>query len=138
MKRIELTRKRIILLCMFLAIFVIGTVLIFITPISVKATYNKTVQTSDGVTISFNVFEPKTGGANKKAIILGHGVMSNKEMLKGYAIDLAAAGFVAIPFDFRGHGQSTGVLDWQLLTYDIEAIITLILDLILTPPILDI
>ena len=126
MKRIELTRKRIILLCMFLAIFVIGTVLIFITPISVKATYNKTVQTSDGVTISFNVFEPKTGGANKKAIILGHGVMSNKEMLKGYAIDLAAAGFVAIPFDFRGHGQSTGVLDWQLLTYDIEAIITYI------------
>ncbi len=126
MKRIELTRKRIILLCMFLAIFVIGTVLIFITPISVKATYNKTVQTSDGVTISFNVFEPKTGGANKKVIILGHGVMSNKEMLKGYAIDLAAAGFVAIPFDFRGHGQSTGVLDWQLLTYDIEAIITYI------------
>ncbi|MFW9879299.1 MAG: serine aminopeptidase domain-containing protein, partial [Candidatus Thorarchaeota archaeon] len=88
--------------------------------------YNNTIQTTDGVTISFNVFEPVTGGSNKKAIILGHGVMSNKEMLKGYAIELAAAGFVAIPFDFRGHGQSTGTLDWRFLTNDIEAIITYI------------
>ncbi|MFX1388475.1 MAG: alpha/beta hydrolase [Promethearchaeota archaeon] len=126
MKRIEMTKKRIILLISFLTIFVIGTVLIFITPISVKATYNQTVQTTDGVTISFNVFEPRTGGSNKKAVILGHGVMSNKEMLKGYAIELAAAGFVAIPFDFRGHGQSTGTLERELLTNDIEAIITYI------------
>ena len=69
MNKIEITRKKIILLCVFLAIFVIGTVLIFITPIGVKATYNQTVQTSDGVTISFNVFEPNTNGLNKKAII---------------------------------------------------------------------
>ena len=75
MKRIEITRKRIILLSVFLAIFVIGTILVFIIPIGVKATYNQTIQTSDGVTISFNVFEPNTDGLNKKAIILGHGVM---------------------------------------------------------------
>ncbi|MFW9970008.1 MAG: serine aminopeptidase domain-containing protein [Candidatus Odinarchaeota archaeon] len=126
MINLEINRKRIILLIVFLSFFVLGTVLIFITPIAVKATYNQTVQTIDGVTISFNVFEPKIGGSNKKAIILGHGIMSNKEMLKGYALELAAAGFVAIPFDFRGHGQSTGTLDWRLLTNDIEAIITYI------------
>jgi len=103
---------------------VIGTILIFITPIGVKATYNQTVQTTDGVTISFNVFEPEGGGLNKKAIILGHGVMSNKEMLKDYALEFAAAGFVAVPFDFRGHGQSTGDLSRGLLTNDIDAIIT--------------
>jgi len=124
MSRIEITRKRIILLCLFLTIFIIGTVLIFITPIGVKATYNKTVQTSDGVTISFNVFEPNIEGSNKKAIILGHGVMSNKEMLKDYAIEFAAAGFVAIPFDFRGHGQSTGDHRSGSLTNDIQAIIS--------------
>jgi len=126
MSRIEISKKKIILLCTFLTLFLIGTVLIFVIPIGVKATYNQTVQTVDGVTISFNVFEPKTSGSNKKAIILGHGVMSNKEMLKGYAIEFAAAGFVAIPFDFRGHGQSSGTLEGELLTNDIEAIITYI------------
>jgi len=35
--------------------------------------------------------------------------MVNKEMVKGYALELAAVGFVAVPFDFRGHGQSTMV-----------------------------
>ncbi len=124
MSRIELTRKRIILLCLFSIIFVLGTVLIFITPIGVKATYNQTVQTSDGITISFNVFEPEVSGMNKKAIILGHGVMSNKEMLKDYALEFAAAGFVAVPFDFRGHGQSTGDHRSGSLLNDIQAIVS--------------
>ncbi|MHA1916373.1 MAG: alpha/beta hydrolase [Promethearchaeota archaeon] len=122
MNNIGLTRKRIFLLCLFLAIFVIGTVLIFITPLGIKSTYSQTVRTSDGETISFNVFEPKRGGVGKTAIILGHGIMSNKEMLKGFAIDLAAAGFVAVPFDFRGHGQSSGILERDSLTNDIDAI----------------
>ncbi|KKK85216.1 hypothetical protein LCGC14_2775530, partial [marine sediment metagenome] len=105
-------------------IFTIGTVLMFIFPLNVKATYGLTVKTIDGEIISFNVFEPKRGGTNKKAVILGHGIMSNKEMLKGYAIELAAAGFIAVPFDFRGHGQSSGELKRDLLTNDIDAIIS--------------
>lgn len=124
MSRFEISRKKIILLSIFLALFIVGTVFIFITPVGVKTTYNKTVQTSDGVTISFNVFEPSRGGSNKKAIILGHGVMSNKEMLKDYALEFAAAGFVAVPFDFRGHGLSTGEHTWGTLTNDIQAIIS--------------
>lgn len=123
MNRLNLTRKKIIFICLFLAIFTIGTILIFITPTGVKSTYGLTVRTTDGVTIAFNVFEPKREGMNKKAIILGHGVMSNKEMLKGFAIELATAGFIAIPFDFRGHGQSTGELDRGSLKNDIYAII---------------
>ncbi|MFX0037030.1 MAG: serine aminopeptidase domain-containing protein [Candidatus Hermodarchaeota archaeon] len=122
--RININRKRIVLLCVFLTFFIIGTVLMFITPLGIKSTYGKTVETTDGVTISFNVFEPENGGLNKKAIILGHGVMSNKEMLKDYAVEFAAAGFVAIPFDFRGHGQSTGEHRWGSLLNDIEAIVS--------------
>jgi pimeloyl-ACP methyl ester carboxylesterase len=109
MNKLNLSKKRITLLCIFLAIFTIGTVFIFITPLSVKSTYGIPTQTSDGVTISFNVFEPTSGGLNKPAIIIGHGSMVNKEMMKGYALELAAAGFVVVPFDFRGHGQSTMV-----------------------------
>jgi len=124
MKKFEITRKKILLIALFLAVFITGTVLILIIPFGVKSIYGQTVQTTDGVTISFNVFEPKRGGVNKKAVILGHGIMSNKEMLKGYAIELAAAGFVAVPFDFRGHGQSTGELDRGSLTTDINAIIS--------------
>jgi len=124
MNKIDVGRKKIILICLFLSIFIVGTVFIFIIPFNVKIMYNKTVKTVDGVTIAFNVFEPKRAGLNKKAIILGHGIMSNKEMLKDYAIEFAAAGFVAVPFDFRGHGQSTGELDIDLLTNDINAIIS--------------
>ena len=109
MNTLNLSKKRIALICVFLAIFTIGTVFIFITPLSVKSTYGLSTETSDGVTISFNVFEPSSGGLNKPAIIIGHGVMVNKEMMKGYALELAAAGFVVVPFDFRGHGQSTMV-----------------------------
>ncbi len=107
MNKFNLSKKRIALTCIFLAIFVIGTVFIFIVPLSVKSTYGLSTQTDDGITISFNVFEPLDGGLNKPAIIIGHGSMVNKEMVKGYALELAAVGFVAVPFDFRGHGQST-------------------------------
>ena len=118
---LNLSKKRVVLISIFLAIFTIGTVFIFITPLSVKSTYGKFTQTSDGVTISFNVFEPSSGGLNKPAIIIGHGSMVNKEMLKGYALELAAVGFVAVPFDFRGHGQSS-MIEPDNKTKDIIAI----------------
>jgi len=122
-------KKIMILVIFFLSVFIIGTVLIFTVPFSVKSTYGLTTQTTDGVTISFNVFEPKenvyqkfNGATKKKAVIIGHGFMANKEILKGYAIELAAAGFVAVVFDFRGHGQSLGRLDRGELIDDVRAI----------------
>jgi alpha/beta superfamily hydrolase len=117
-------KKLLIVTSIFLLIFVLGTILIFLTPFSIKSSYGHTIKTSDGETISFNVFEPRKAGTNKKAVIIGHGVMSNKEMMKGFAIELAAAGFIAIPFDFRGHGQSTGELDRDYLIEDVRAIIS--------------
>jgi len=122
-------KKRIIFAFIFLSVFVTGSVLIFTVPMSVKVTYGLTTQTEDGVTIYYNVFEPEENlyalynkDVKKKAIIIGHGNRADKEMLKGYAIELAAAGFVAVPFDFRGHGQSLGVLDTGELIYDVKAI----------------
>ena len=119
-----ITTKRLTLIAVFLSIFAVGSILMNTTPASVKATYGLTTQTDDGVTISFNIFEPVTSADNgsRPAIIIGHGVMVNKEMLKGYALEFAAAGFVAVPFDFRGHGQSTGEFDRDAMVKDIEAI----------------
>jgi len=122
MNQIEISKKQLLLVIVFLCIYITGTVLIFTVPFSVKSTYGLTTTTTDGVTISFNVFEPIEGGNNKKAVIIGHGSMANKEMMQSYAIELAAAGFVAIPFDFRGHGQSTGERSSGDLTDDIIAI----------------
>jgi len=116
--------KRTILIFSFLLLFIIGTVLIILTPLSVKSSYYLTTQTSDGETISFNIFEPvHSTETKKKAVIIGHGFMANKEFMKGYAIELAAAGFVAVPFDFRGHGMSTGNLERGSLLLDVEAIV---------------
>ena len=121
MNKFDLSKKRITLICIFLALFIIGTVFIFITPFSVKSTNGLATTTDDGVTVSFNVFEPRDGGLNKPAFIIGHGFMANKEILKGYAIELAAAGFVAVPFDFRNFGQSSSG-DSEAMYKDILAI----------------
>ncbi|MFX1299232.1 MAG: alpha/beta hydrolase, partial [Promethearchaeota archaeon] len=115
-------RKKLILISIFFALFLVGTILMFIIPTSVKITYDLTTQTEDGLTISFNVFEPINGNPVKKAIICGHGVMDNKEWMKSYAIEFAAAGFVAVALDFRGHGLSSGKLIWNDLIKDVRAI----------------
>jgi len=122
MERNTMDKRRLVLILTFLSIFIIGTFLIFTIPPDIKITYGKTVQTKDGETISFNVFEPNDGGKRKPAILIGHGTMVNKETLKEYAIELAASGFVAIAFDFRGHGQSSGEINRNLLTQDVKAI----------------
>ncbi|MFX0010323.1 MAG: alpha/beta hydrolase [Candidatus Hermodarchaeota archaeon] len=121
MNRINLSKKQLILIISFLAIYITGTVLIFTVPFSVKSTYGLTTVTDDGVTISFNIFEPQGGATTKPAFLIGHGSMVNKEMVKDYALELAAAGFVAVPFDFRGHGQS-GSGGTNNMTKDVVAI----------------
>ena len=127
--KIEKNSKRILLILIFFSIFLTGTALIFTVPISVKETYSLTTRTIDGETIYFNVFEPQeffyesyNGDTKKPAIIIGHGATLNKEDLKGYAIEIAAAGFVAVPLDFRGLGQSTGDRASGSLLDDIRAI----------------
>lgn len=118
----SVNKRQVILFAFFLSLFIVGTVLISVIPTSVKSSCG-TVQTSDGETIAFNAYEPVySEESKKKAVIIGHGFMANKEFMKGYAIELAAAGYVAVPFDFRGHGQSTGELNQARLINDVQAI----------------
>jgi pimeloyl-ACP methyl ester carboxylesterase len=118
----NINKSQVLLFVFFLSLFIIGTILISVIPTSVKSSCG-TVQTSDGEIIAFNTYEPVYSEENrKKAVIIGHGLMANKEFMKGYAIELAAAGFVAVPFDFRGHGQSTGDLSSARLIQDVRAI----------------
>ncbi|MHA1338287.1 MAG: alpha/beta hydrolase [Promethearchaeota archaeon] len=118
----ERKHRNLIISLLFLFMFIIGTILIFTIPSKVKITYGLNTKTEDGITVSFNVFEPIGGDKKKKAIIIAHGAMASKEFLKGYAIELAAAGFVAVPFDFRGHGQTTGQIEVNKLINEVKSI----------------
>ena len=99
----------------------LGMFLIF--PTNIKRTYNQETITSDGVKIVYDVFEPKTEDISMKtAVILGHGVMVNKNFMRTIALDLAGQGIVAVDFDFRGHGRSGGSINEGDITSDILAI----------------
>jgi dienelactone hydrolase len=107
-----------------LAALVLGTIFLAsalaftFTPPTVKRTYNQFVTTSDGVPVCFDVFEPTNSNAtNKPAVIIGHGVIVNKEMMRLIALELAQNGFVVVTFDFRGHGQSGGALPASMATF---------------------
>lgn len=103
-----MNKNRVTLLCIFLSLFILGTLGFFLTP-SIKQSLNLFIETEDGVEIAFDVFEPKNDvSLDKKAIILGHGICANKEFLRLISKDLAEHGFVAVAFDFRGHGRSSG------------------------------
>ena len=63
-----------------------------------------TATTSDGVSISFDVYYESNIPANRPVIVIGHGVFVNKEMMTNYAMELAARDFVVASLDWRGHG----------------------------------
>ncbi len=114
MSRKPLSKKakmQFLVVAIFAGVFLTGIVLFQVYPAEVKRTYGQVATTSDGVDICYDVFEPANDASmNKNAVILGHGVMVGKEMMRLIALDLAKAGLVAVALDFRGHGLSSGEL----------------------------
>ncbi len=76
----------------------------------VDITRNRTVTTEDGVTIYYDVYEPKNNDSPKYGVIVGHGFTASKESMHLTALTLAESGFVVANLDFRGHGRSGGTL----------------------------
>ena len=116
-------RKEVVIFGLVFVLFVSFVGIFSIFPTNIRRTFNKTTVTSDGVPIVYDVFEPKSDtNTLKTGIILGHGVMVNKNFMRTIALDLASQGFVAIALDFRGHGRSGGTLEEGDITSDILAI----------------
>lgn len=65
---------------------------------------------SDGLALAGCVYRPAADGL-APALIVCHGFASCKENHAVFAHQAALAGFVALTFDFRGHGASEGCLD---------------------------
>ncbi len=106
-----------------LAFFCSGIAIFAAVPAGMTRSYNNYTTTIDGVNICYDVFEPKgDASTDKPAVILGHGVMVNKNFLRLIALDLAEHGFVVAALDFRGHGRSGGHLRDGFITDDIQAV----------------
>ena len=112
-----------VLLGLFAIMAITGCIGINIVPVDVSR-QTHAVETSDGETISFNLYVKQGIPDNRPVIVMGHGVMVNKEMMTNYAIELASRNFIVANIDWRGHGQSTGNLDTSLLDLDLEAVIS--------------
>ncbi len=48
----------------------------------------------------------RTGAARAPAVIIAHGFAGSRQLMEAYALTLAQAGYVAVPFDFQGHGRN--------------------------------
>ena len=96
----------------------------------VDITRNRTVTTEDGVTIYYDIYEPKNNDSPKYGVIVGHGFTASKESMHLTSLALAESGFVVVSLDFRGHGRSGGSLgtgsrdNTEELTRDILAVKT--------------
>ncbi len=117
--------KKLLLLGIFIGLTLIGILVLNLYPSNVIRTTHQ-VQTPDGV-ISFNLYQPKGLTEDTPVVVMGHGVIVNKEMMTNFAIELASAGLIVANLDWSGHGQSTA--PWGNLSADLEAVIATINDL---------
>ena len=51
------------------------------------------------------VFRPE-GGAPAPAVVIAHGFAGSRQLMRSFSLTLAQNGYVAVAFDFRGHGRN--------------------------------
>lgn len=74
---------------------------------------------ADGVALSALYFAPKK--ANAPAVLLLHQRAGRKENWNSFAQLLQENGYAVLTVDFRGHGQSKGVVNWFGTDLDVAA-----------------
>lgn len=115
-------KKKILVLILisFAILTVIGIIGLNIYPSTVLRSTHQ-VESSENIIISYNIYQKKGLSESRPVIVMGHGVMVNKEMMTNFAIELAYNGFIVANLDWSGHGQSTGAL--SNLSCDLEAVL---------------
>ncbi|NHI94305.1 MAG: hypothetical protein EAX96_17570 [Candidatus Lokiarchaeota archaeon] len=100
----------------------VGIIGLAMYPINVMRTTHQAT-TNDGVIISYNIYQPMGLTQKTPLVVMGHGIIVNKEMLTNFAMELVSRGVIVANLDWRGHGQSTGELSLEGLPLDLEAVI---------------
>ncbi|NVM30109.1 MAG: alpha/beta hydrolase [Candidatus Helarchaeota archaeon] len=104
----------------FIGLTLLGIVGLNVYPANVIRSTHQ-VATSNGI-ISFNLYQQRGLSQSTPVIVMGHGIIVNKEMMTNFAIELANYGFIVANLDWSGHGQSTS--PFGNLTEDLEAVIS--------------
>lgn len=60
----------------------------------------------------------KADGDKRPAVVITHGFTSNKLMMDPFAVQFARAGWIAIIYDARGHGDSEGIFNYGYVPDD--------------------
>ena len=78
-------------------------------PAGLYTTTEQVATMDDGVGIATTLYTPVTHGEKSPAVMLLHGVGESRRQIDPIARLFAARGYIALTFDFRGHGQSGGL-----------------------------
>ena len=69
------------------------------------ATDGLTVQADHAGTIPITVYRPLAPG-KAPVVVIAHGFAGSRQLMQPFAITLAQAGYIAVTFDFPGHGRN--------------------------------
>ncbi|MHA1698781.1 MAG: alpha/beta hydrolase [Promethearchaeota archaeon] len=119
---VKLKRYQVFLAFTLLIVFLIGVIGLSVVPLGVDRKTHS-IKTADGITIYYDLYYPSGTQDQRPVIVMGHGVIVNKEMMASFARELAGNGFIVACIDWRGHGQSTGYLNTSRLGMDLAAVL---------------
>jgi dienelactone hydrolase len=60
----------------------------------------------------------RNGGAKAPAVVIAHGFAGSRQLMEAYALTLARAGYVAVSFDFEGHGRNPSPMTGDITRVD--------------------
>ena len=69
------------------------------------ATDGLSIQADHAGTIPLTVFRPAAAG-RAPIVVIGHGFAGSRQLMQPFALTLARAGYIAVTFDFPGHGRN--------------------------------
>jgi len=121
-KKMQSGKKLYFFLVLFISLIFLAIIVLNFYPTNIsRTTHQASTPTGE---ISFNLYQPIGLTQKTPVVIIGHGVIVNKEMMTNFAIELASNGLIVASLDWSGHGQSTGPLGDLMI--DLEAVIATI------------
>lgn len=60
----------------------------------------------------------RVGNAKAPAVVIAHGFAGSRQFMEAYALTLARAGYVAVSFDFDGHGRNPTPMSGDITSVD--------------------
>ncbi|MGB9786964.1 MAG: alpha/beta hydrolase [Infirmifilum sp.] len=114
---------RLILLLVLLSLYLALTLAII--NLDSNITSQEGYLASNGSILRYKIWYNKDLASPRTVVFLFHGFGGSSEMMSWIAVELARNGFLAVAYDTRGHGKSSGKLSYNtsVITGDYKALI---------------